>query len=85
MTPFIISLQERGVRWPPVAIAEYVLYLYICDRHASKPVHQVCHIAESSLHNVLDSDDNVAVLLSLHSTSGDHVVPDRSSPRHIKI
>ncbi|KAI0254386.1 hypothetical protein BJV78DRAFT_1187478 [Lactifluus subvellereus] len=47
---------------------------------------RVCHIAERSLHNVLDSDDNVAVLLSLHtSTSGDHAVPDRSSPRHIRI
>jgi len=46
---------------------------------------RVCHIAEGSLHNVLDSDDNVAVLLSLHTSSGDHAVPDRSSPRHIKI
>jgi hypothetical protein len=48
-------------------------------------VRQVCHIAERSLHNVLDSDDNVAVLLSLHtSNNGGHAVPDRS-PRHIKI
>ena len=52
---------------------------------ATKHVRQVCHIAEGSLHNVLDSDDNVAVLLSLHTSSGDHAVLDRSSPRHIKI
>ncbi|KAH9062868.1 hypothetical protein EDB87DRAFT_1806388 [Lactarius vividus] len=48
---------------------------------------RVCHIAESSLHNVLDSDDNVAVLLSLHASGGDRAVPqaERSSPRHIRI
>jgi hypothetical protein len=47
---------------------------------------RVCHIAEGSLHNVLDSDDNVAVLLSLHNTAGsEHGVPDLSPPRQIKI
>ncbi|KAH9966116.1 hypothetical protein BC827DRAFT_1153497 [Russula dissimulans] len=47
---------------------------------------RVCHIAERSLHNVLDSDDNVTVLLSLHgSAAGDHGVPGLSSPRQIKI
>ncbi|KAF8505601.1 hypothetical protein F5888DRAFT_1650368 [Russula emetica] len=47
---------------------------------------RVCHIAETSLHNVLDSDNNVAVLLSLHSSAGgDHAVPDLSPPRQIKI
>ncbi|KAI0003082.1 hypothetical protein BJV74DRAFT_815396 [Russula compacta] len=47
---------------------------------------RVCHIAESSLHNVLDSDDNVAVLLSLHSSAGGgHAVPGLAPPRQIKI
>jgi len=47
---------------------------------------RICHIAESSLHNVLDSDDNVAVLLSLHSsTGGERAVLDLSPPRQIKI
>ncbi|KAF8484935.1 hypothetical protein DFH94DRAFT_717140 [Russula ochroleuca] len=47
---------------------------------------RVCHIAECSLHNVLDSDNNVAVLLSLHSSAGaEHAVPDLSPPRQIKI
>ena len=81
----IISLRGHGVRWHRAATAEYVcrppIHTYLLTL-----LSQVCHIAETSLHNVLDSDNNVAVLLSLHSSArGDHVVPDLSPPRQIKI
>jgi predicted nucleic acid-binding protein len=47
---------------------------------------QACHLAEESIRDVLDTGDNVAVLLALHVPASESLVHDRecSSTRPIK-